>query len=72
VGTSEQIDVTINGEAARVAAGATVADLLALHALAPQRVAIEINESLVKRGDFANRMLKPGDRVEIVTLVGGG
>lgn len=71
-GNAEQIEITLNGEPARVQAASTVADLLARHDLAPQRVAIEINERLVKRAEFAARELKSGDRVEIVTLVGGG
>ena len=35
-------------------------------------VAVEINEELAPREQHAQRVLKDGDRVEIVTLVGGG
>lgn len=50
----------------------TVADLLADLQLRPQLVAVEINEQLVPRAHHAERQLAEGDRVEIVTLVGGG
>lgn len=62
----------INGEQAAVEDGATVADLVAQYDLSPLRVAIEVNERLVSRTTFAQTALRDGDRVEIVTLVGGG
>ena len=64
--------VTINGQADTVDPGATVADLLARLDLAPVRVAVEINEDLVPRKTFGEAPLHEGDRVEIVTFVGGG
>jgi thiamine biosynthesis protein ThiS len=35
-------------------------------------VAVEVNEELVSRRLFDSAEIHPGDRVEIVTLVGGG
>ncbi len=64
--------IQINGEPQSLDDGLTVADLLARFELAPQRVAVEINEELAPRATFAERQLAEGDRVEIVTLVGGG
>lgn len=66
------MEVLLNGEPARVDEALSVAELLRLHRLAPERVAIEINEQLVRRALFGETILKPGDRIEIVTLVGGG
>jgi sulfur carrier protein len=40
--------------------------------LEPIRVAVEINENLIPRKTFAKTVLREGDRVEVVTLVGGG
>ncbi len=62
----------VNGDAQAVADGTTIADLLAHHDLIPQRVAVEVNEQLVRRVNYAQTPLHEGDRVEIVTLVGGG
>ena len=64
--------VTINGQADTVDQGATVADLLARLDLAPVRVAVGTNEDLVPRKTFDEAALHEGDRVEIVTFVGGG
>ncbi len=64
--------VTINGKEDTVDRGATVADLLTRLDLAPVRVAVEINEDLVPRKTFDQAPLHEGDRIEIVTFVGGG
>jgi sulfur carrier protein ThiS len=36
------------------------------------RVAVELNGQVVPRAEFANVHLRDGDRLEVVTLVGGG
>jgi thiazole synthase len=51
---------------------ATVAGLLAELKLDPQRVAVEVNRDVVPRAQHSLRKLAENDRVEIVTLVGGG
>ncbi|MCG3126228.1 MAG: hypothetical protein CHACPFDD_01058 [Phycisphaerae bacterium] len=66
------ISLTVNGEPAQLGDVATVADLVARLGLSPQRVAIEVNQTLVRRADYRDACLRNGDRVEIVTLVGGG
>ena len=66
------MEITVNGELTKIDGGATVADLVASFELTSDRVAVEVNERLVRRATFAETRLSPGDRVEIVTLVGGG
>lgn len=67
-----EIRITVNGEPRTIASDATVADLVQLFRLAPERVAVERNEALVRRANFGSTKLSPDDRIEIVTLVGGG
>ena len=62
----------VNGEARDVPAGSSLADLVTALGLAPKRVAIEHNRKIVPRASFAQAVLAEGDRLEIVTLVGGG
>ncbi|MBY0457781.1 MAG: sulfur carrier protein ThiS [Gemmataceae bacterium] len=50
----------------------TVADLLARLGKDPTKLAVEVNRDVVPRAEHAAHALKDGDRVEIVTLVGGG
>lgn len=66
------MDVILNGKPSQVPERATVQQLLSEKGLIPARVAIEINEELVSRKEFGIVLIQPGDRIEIVTLVGGG
>lgn len=71
-GTARTIVVAVNGEPHCVAAGATAADVVAALGCAGRPLAVEVNEAVVPRAALAGRMLAEGDRLEIVTLVGGG
>ena len=64
--------VTINGRQEALADGLSVANILATRQLQPIRVAVEINEQIVPRKRFGETTVKEGDRIEIVTFVGGG
>ena len=66
------IQVIVNGEPQEVPSGTTVAALLAQLQMQPRLVAVERNRDLVPRGQHSHCTLEAGDRVEIVTLVGGG
>jgi thiamine biosynthesis protein ThiS len=66
------IQVSVNGEALRVPSGSTVADLLHQLSLDRARVAVEHNLRVVPRAEHASLRLNHGDRLEIVTFVGGG
>jgi thiamine biosynthesis protein ThiS len=37
-----------------------------------ERVAVELNLEILDRKDFEGRSLKQGDRVEILSFIGGG
>jgi sulfur carrier protein len=67
-----KVEVVVNGEAECLPEGATVRDLLDSHRAPLDRVAVEVNREIVPRADHASRRLSSGDRVEIVTFVGGG
>ncbi|WP_440996347.1 sulfur carrier protein ThiS [Arhodomonas sp. SL1] len=66
------IEVLVNGEPRRIAGDATVADLVAALELGNRRIAVEVNEELVPRGEMADYELAAGDRVEVVRAIGGG
>ncbi len=69
---SERIDVVINGEARTVVHGTTVAGLIGELGLGDRRVAVERNREVVPRAAHATTVLAAGDRIELVTFVGGG
>ena len=66
------MNLNVNGQSRQTRDGLTVADLLADSKLDNVRVAVELNGQVVPRRDFATVRLADGDRLEIVTLVGGG
>ena len=66
--------IEVNGRPADIAAGTTIADLLAtLDVPAEGRgVAVAVEAEVVPRGEWPRRSLSDGDRVEVVTAVQGG
>jgi sulfur carrier protein len=64
--------LTVNGTEQDVAAGVTVATLLATLALRRDGVAVALNDDVVPRAEHATRTLNDGDRLEIIVAVAGG
>ncbi|CAN5122018.1 hypothetical protein BH18GEM1_BH18GEM1_06720 [soil metagenome] len=68
----EGFDIDVNGETRAARAGMTVEELLLGHDLDPDVVVVERNGAILRRGQFADTALAPGDAIEIVHFVGGG
>ena len=66
------ISIEVNGEPREVPPGTTVADLLAELGVEPRHVAVELNLQVIPRARHHEQCIAAGDRVEVVTLVGGG
>ena len=66
------MDVILNGAPATIPAPLTVAGLLAHLDIDARRVAVELNETVVKRALYDQTPIAAGDAVEIVNFVGGG
>ena len=64
--------ITVNGEQKDFPDGLTVSRLLESFGVIQGRVAVEVNEQIVKRAEHAATALHDGDRVEIVSFMGGG
>jgi sulfur carrier protein len=71
-GTGAAVEIQVNDEQRNIDVGTTVADLLEQMQMQPRYVAVERNRELIPRAVHAECMLEDGDRLEIVTLVGGG
>ena len=69
---AELIQIQLNGEQRSCRADATVGDLLRELAIRTERVAVELNLEIMDRKDFEHRSLKQGDRVEVLSFIGGG
>jgi sulfur carrier protein len=66
------LQLQINGEAREVADELKLSELVDELSLAPERVAIELNQKVVRRNQWAETTLADDDRIEIVHFVGGG
>lgn len=64
--------IQLNGESRGIGVGQTVAGLLRELDIRTDRVAVELNLEILDRNDFETRGLRDGDRVEILSFIGGG
>lgn len=64
--------ITVNGEQREVDDEMTVSLLLAALGLGRAACAVEVNATLIPKSKHGEHQLNEGDRVELVTLVGGG
>ncbi len=67
-----QIEIVVNGEPKSVPEGSSVSQLLESLGLPADRVAVEYNREILKKERWPETRLQAGDRLEIVTFVGGG
>ncbi|MEQ1844555.1 MAG: sulfur carrier protein ThiS [Nitrospira sp.] len=68
----DAIHIHVNGEVRTWRSGATVTELLQDLDIRTERVAVELNLEILDRAVFDQRLLKDGDRVEILGFIGGG
>lgn len=67
------MQVTVNGQNRQLSPEInTAGSLLTNLNITRERVAVVINEDVVRRADLDNTMLADGDSIEIITMVGGG
>ena len=66
------MQIIVNDQPHETAEACTVAALLEQLGLTGKPVAVEVNLQLVPRQRHAEHVLAGNDRLEIVTLVGGG
>ena len=67
-----RVQIELNGQPKELTGATTVAALLASLGLDKAPCAVEVNARLVRKSEHPNHALAEGDRVEVVTLVGGG
>ncbi len=64
--------IQVNGESQDVEGNSSLQHLIAILNLKAERLAIELNDNVVRRVDWERTVLQPDDKVEIVHFVGGG
>lgn len=69
---ASSIHLTVNGQERQMPAGATIKELIVALGLGGKPVAVERNREVVPRARHGETVLADGDRLELVTFVGGG
>ena len=64
--------ITINGNQTTFSTDLTVAEYLEQNNYQTNRIVVELNEEILPKYSYAETMLKDGDRLEVVSFVGGG
>ena len=67
-----KVTIQLNGEAHSIEEGLHLETLLERLALRPARIAVELNQQVVRKADYPSTVLRQGDQVEIINFVGGG
>jgi sulfur carrier protein len=70
--TNTKITLQVNGEPYSCSALIKLPELLIQLGLNPRLLAVEYNGAILHRQYWAETQLQNGDRLEIVTIVGGG
>jgi sulfur carrier protein len=66
------MEMSVNGKPVTIEDAMNLAQFVQSRGFKPQTVVVEYNEEIVKTQTWEGIVLKPHDRLEIVTFVGGG
>ena len=66
------MEILVNGEKISLPEDSNIEDLIVHLGYQSQRIAIEINESIIPKSNHSSFLLKDLDKVEVINAVGGG
>jgi thiamine biosynthesis protein ThiS len=66
------MDISVNGEDRSFDEGLTIEGLLDLLGIERKGIAVELNREVVPKSRHSEVALREGDRVEVITMFGGG
>ncbi len=66
------ITIILNGSNKQLDNTSSIAQLLENLDLSEKRLAVEVNQQIIPRSDFASFTLNEQDKIEIVQAIGGG
>ena len=64
--------IIVNGKEINLTEDTTVAEYLEQNQYQVKRIAVELNGDILPKYSYSDTRLKDGDRLEVVTFVGGG
>lgn len=66
------MQITLNGEEHSLPDETFLNQLIEQLDIQGKRIAVEINQEIIPRGEHASYKIKAGDKIEIVHAIGGG
>ena len=69
---SELLLIQVNGDRREVKEDLSLLELIVILNLRSEQIAIELNQTVVRRSQWQATVLQEADKVEIVHFVGGG
>ncbi|MFH1734497.1 MAG: sulfur carrier protein ThiS [bacterium] len=66
------MEVIVNGMPRDISDGSSLLDLLNILNLNPDTTIVELNREVAPKDAYADQILRAGDKIELVRLVGGG
>jgi sulfur carrier protein len=69
---TQTIEIVVNGDSKEVPSGLSLLELLDVLGISGDRVAVELDRSIVRRTDWPATRIESGAQLEIVQFVGGG
>lgn len=72
VNYNDSVEIVVNGEGRRVPRASTIAEVLASIGAPREGCAVEKNGRIIARSLHSQERVEGGDKLEIVTFVGGG
>ena len=64
--------IQLNGKKLKVPTNSSIKDLLKKHRLNEEKIAIELNGTILPKQQYKKRKIKNNDKIEIVQFIGGG
>lgn len=64
--------ILLNGKQKEVPDNISVKELVELLKLNEELIAVEVDGNIIRKSEYKNYLLKEGNEVEILTLIGGG
>ena len=66
------MEILVNSKKISLPDDSNIEDLIVYLGYQNQRIAIEINESIIPKSNYSSFLLKELDKVEVINAVGGG
>ena len=64
--------IQLNGKRIKIRVNLSIKDLLKKHRLNEEKIAIELNGTILPKHQYKKRKIKNNDKIEIVQFIGGG